>query len=412
MEILYVLLIILAATRLFGEVAVRAKQPALIGELMSGILLGSLIRLSPETFPVMKDIVDDEVFQAITDLGMFFLMLLAGLQMSPKELAKSAQGATAVAVAGMLVPFAAGFGLGWWLLPVSEYRLAQAIFLGTALSITAVPVAVKVLMDLGALDSKLGKMIVSAAIVDDVLSLLLLAVLTGVVRVGEVPDGAHLLQLAAQVVLFFVITIAVGRLLLPRIAKWFHLGQVEELEFTALLVIGLGFALLAEELGLHFILGGFVAGLFFTRRTLEPGVYDAVKDRVSGTTTGFLAPVFFASIGLHLDPSAFTAIPVFLTALTLLAISCKLLGAGVAARFLGLSTRDASAVGMGMSARGAVELVIADIALRAGLFTRPDPPPPVVEHLFSAVVIMAVATTLLSPIGLRILLQKRSNRVG
>lgn len=408
MEILYVLLIILAATRLFGEVAVRFGQPALIGELLSGILLGSLIRLSPETFPIMRHIVDDEVFRAITDLGMFFLMLLAGLEMSPKELAKSAQGATAVAVAGMLVPFAAGFGLGWWLLPSSEYHLAQSIFLGTALSITAVPVAVKVLMDLGELDSKLGKMIVSAAIADDVLSLLLLAVLTGVLRAGEIPDTTHLLQLAGQTVLFFVITIAIGRFLLPRIAKWLHLGQVEELEFTALLVVALGFSVLAEELGLHFILGAFVAGLFFTRRTLEPGVFDAVKGKVSGTTTGFLAPVFFASIGLHLDPSAFTAIPGFLTLLTVLAILCKLLGAGVAARLLGLSTLEASAVGVGMSARGAVELVIADIALQAGLFTRPDPPPLVVEHLFSAVVIMAVATTLLSPIGLRLLLKRRS----
>lgn len=406
MEILYALLIVLVATRIAGEIAVRLHQPALVGELVSGIFLGVVIRLSPGTFPIMKDIIHEEVFIAITDLGMFFLMLLAGLEMSPKELAKSAKGATGVAVAGMAVPLAAGCCLGWWAFPSSEYRFAQSIFLGTTLSITAVPVAVKVLMDLGQLDSRVGKIIVSAAIIDDVLSLLLLAVLTGVLNVGAVPELTYLLQLAAQAVIFFAITIGIGRFLVPRVAGWLPLGKVEELEFTALLVVALGFAVLAEEMGLHFVLGAFVAGLFFTRRTLEAHVFDTVKKKVSGTTTGFLAPVFFASIGLHLDPSAFVAIPGFLVGLTVLAIVCKMLGAGIAASAMGLSPREATAVGVGMSARGAVELVIAGVALRAGLFSHPDPPPPLIEHLFSAVVIMAVTTTLLTPMGLRSLMRR------
>jgi Kef-type K+ transport system membrane component KefB len=406
MEIFYVLLVLLVITRAFGELAVRFQQPALVGELLSGIVLGAVIKLSPPSFPIMNSLTDNEVFTAITDLGIFFLMLLAGLEMHPKEIAEKSKGALSIAIGGLIIPLLVGFLIGWFYLPQSDYRLAQILFIGTALAITAVPVAVKVLMDLGKLDSTAGKMIVSAAIVDDILGLLLLAVLTAVVRTGQMPHWMGLLQLSGQILLFLVIVTGIGLFILPRLERVIGKSVIEEFEFSALLAVAFGFAFLAEALHMHFILGAFAAGLFFTKRTMDDHVFKGVQDRISGITTGFLAPVFFASIGLHLDIAAFVNIPLFLLILIVAAVGCKLIGAGAIARWVGLSGRDSLIVGIGMSGRGAVELIIADIALRAGLFSQPNPTPPIVANLFSAIVIMAVVTTLLTPIGLRFVMSR------
>jgi len=408
MEFFYVLLILLVITRAFGELAVRLDQPALVGELLSGIILGAVIKLSPSSFPIMNAITENEVFTAITDLGIFFLMLMAGLEMHPRQIAENSKSAMSIAVGGLVVPLLVGVLLGWLALPRSDFRLAQILFIGTALAITAVPVAVRVLMDLDKLASTAGKMIVSAAIVDDILGLLLLAVLTAVIRTGEMPQMAGVLKLSGQILLFLAIVTAIGLFILPRLERVIDSSVVEEFEFSALLAVSFGFAVLAEAMHMHFILGAFAAGLFFTKRTMDTDVFKGVKDRISGITTGFLAPVFFASIGLHLDVAAFISIPLFLLILIAAAFACKMIGAGLVAYGVGLSGKDALIVGIGMSGRGAVELIIADIALRAGLFSQPDPTPAIVANLFSAIVIMAVVTTLVTPIALRLILSRPS----
>jgi len=412
MEIFYILLVLLFITRSFGEAAVRLGQPALVGELVSGIAVGIVIHWYPGSFPVMNDVAENDVFIAITDLGIFFLMLQAGLEMQPRELAESSKSALLVAVGGMLLPLGAGLGLGWFFLPHSDYFAAQVLFIGTALAITAIPVPVKVLMELNQLESRFGRMIVSSAIFDDILSLVLLAVLTALIRTGQLPGTAALLSLGGGIVLFFALTIGIGLFLLPRLEKLFHISMTEEFEFSILLIVAFGFAVFGEALHLHFILGAFTAGLFFTRRMLDEKIFAGVKSRVSGITTGFLAPIFFASIGMRLDLSAVGTIPLFLVLLIVVAVLGKMLGAGLPAYWLTGSWREASLVGFGMNARGAVELIIADIAMRQGLFAHPDPTPAIVSSLFSAVVIMAVLTTLITPIGLRWLLSDSGSQDG
>ena len=183
---------------------------------------------------------------------------------------------------------------------------------------------------------------------------------------------------------------------------------MDEFEFSMLLIVAMGFALLAEALGMHFILGAFIAGLFFSRRAMETRVYENVQQKVSAITTGFLAPIFFASIGLHLDMAAVTAVPIYLSVLLLIAFLGKLLGAGLPALWMGFSRREALAVGTAMSARGAVELIVAGIALRAGLFLQPQPPPPVIQYMFSSIVIVAIVTTLAVPVLLRPMIGRRA----
>ncbi len=391
----------LAITRFFGEIAVRLRQPALVGELISGILLGMLVNRYSTTFPILSGLTEDEVFAAVTNLGVFFLMLFAGIEMHPRKLFKGSAGSFSVAVGGMAVPLVLGFLMGWVFLPPSNLRFAQIMFLGVALAVTAVPVAVKVLMELNKLNTPMGQITVSAALFDDVLNLLLLAVLTAFIPEGRSIDMLGLLKLSGEITLFFIITAGVGLYLLPRLERLVKHLLHDESEFAALLLVALGFAVLAEELELHFIIGAFVAGLFFTKRSITPQLYESIKNKIAGLTNGFLAPIFFASIGLQLDAKALTAVPGFLALLVIVAMFGKLIGAGVPAKWIGLSSREAIEVGISMSARGVVMLIVADIALRAGLFDQPVPAPPIVAHMFSAVVMVAIITTLLTPIILR-----------
>lgn len=412
MELLSILLILLLVTRSFGEVAERFGQPALVGELLSGVAIGLIVRQFSGVFPVLSGLSEDEVFLAMTDLGVLFLMLMGGIELQPRELVGASAGAFVIALFGMLLPFAAGFGLGWMFLPASDVRISQCLFLGTALSITAVPVAVRVLMDLGRLESKMGNLVVSAAIFDDVFSLVILAILTGVLDSGSFPGVQEMAWLGARIALFFIVTTAAGVWLFPIIGRWMTRLYQEEFEFSALLLVTLAFSVLAELLGLHFILGAFLAGVFFGRRTAGSEVFHDVKRKVSAITSGFLAPIFFASIGLHLTLSAVVEIPLFLTLLIAAAFLTKLLGAGIPALLLDIPRRDAWGIGMAMSARGAVELIIADIAFRAGLFSRPEPAPPVVSQMFSAVVLVAITTTVLTPIALGRMYRRSEDPAG
>ncbi|MGF1759289.1 cation:proton antiporter [Photobacterium sagamiensis] len=400
MELFFILLVLLVTTRIFGEVAERLGQPALVGELIAGIALGTVAAQYAELFPHIAGLDQNPVFNTITDLAMFFIMLFAGIELQPNKLIKYSKGAFVVAVCGMILPMTFGMGLGWVFLPASDIFLAQCIFLGTALAITAVPTTVRILIDLDKLESPSGLIIISAAVFDDILSLILLAWLTAFIGAGSA-SGFALGPIVLKVLAFFAITITVGVFLFPLGARFIRGIKEKEFEFSALLVGALAFSVLAEALELHFIIGAFMAGLFFDRKTIDEATYDDVRNKTSAMTYGFLAPIFFASVGLHMDFSAIYEVPGFVACLLLAAFAGKFIGAGAAARSVGLSWQEAAAVGTGMSARGAVELVIADIALKAGLFDDFSAMTPVVEHIFSAVVIMAVLTTLVTPILLK-----------
>lgn len=397
MHLLYVLLVLLLVARIGGEIAERLGQPSLVGELLAGIGLGMLAHQFSGALPVLAHLPDNEVFTGLTDLAIFFLMLLAGIEMHPRELVQASRRALAVAAGGMALPLALGLGIGWSFLPDSEYKLAQSLFLGTALAVTAVPVSVKVLMDLGKLKTRVGETIVSAAVFDDVLSLILLAVLTAVIRTGGLPEWSALLGLLGKVAVFFVIAGFLGRYAFPWFGRRLKQARAQQLEFSGLLIAALAYSLLAEMLGMHFLLGAFLAGLFLVHRTIDRKVYEEIRQSLTACTLGFFAPIFFASIGMHLDATAAVEIPSLVLMLVGAAFVGKLLGSGLPAYAMGFSGRESLAIGTGMSARGAVELIIADIALRAGLFDQPQPVPPEVANLFSAVVIMALVTTLVTP---------------
>jgi Kef-type K+ transport system membrane component KefB len=391
------LFLLLVVTRLFGEVSERVGQPASMGEIVAGVAI-ALVTAAALPLPLLVNLAESPFLEVAAEFGIFFVLLLAGIEMRPREIAEHSGGSLAVALGGVLVPLAGGFALAWAFLPETPLKFAQALLVGVALSISAVPVTVRILMELGLLHTRVGRTVVSAAIFDDVIGLMLLAVMTGVIKTGAGPDLRSMMVLLGQVGAFFAITVAAGLLLYPRIARWVARLRIPAPHFSALISMALAFAVLAEALGMDFILGPFVAGLFFDPDAVGEEPYANAKQSVGDVTNGLLAPLFFASIGVRVDLGAVAAVPAFLAALLVTAFFGKLIGAGVPARLAGLSSRESVAVGVAMSGRGAVELVIASIALEAGLFNQADP---IVANLFSALVIMAVITTLITPIGLR-----------
>lgn len=292
-----------------------------------------------------------------------------------------------------------------WSLPESPLKFPQALLVGVALSISAVPVAVRIFMELGLMHTRIGRTVVSAALFDDVLGLMLLALVIGAIETGATPDVGSMLELLGQVGVFFVATIGAGLLLYPRFGRMIERLRVPMPHFSALITLALGYSVLAEALGMNFVLGAFMAGLFFDPASVGEEAYDRVKEGIGVFTNGLLAPLFFASIGVRVELSAITAVPGFVAMLLVVAFLGKLVGAGVPARLSGLSSSEAFAVGVGMSGRGAIELIVASVALEAGLFNQPDP---IVSHLFSALVIMAVTTTLATPILLRWVLRGKA----
>ena len=400
MEILYLILVLLVATRVFGELAERVRLPAIVGELVAGVALGSLLLRSYDSLSFLSAACQSETYLSLVSLGMFFVMLLAGIRMEPLEFARASKSAVVIAFGGMIVPVGAGIALGLAVLPESPIKLMQSLFLGTALAITAVPVAIRIFTDLGQLDSAVGKTVIAAALWDDLLSLFLLALMLS--ALDESTNGSfqsvNALWLLGKAILFFAVTIPVGLFVFPLVGKYLNHLHFPEVDFSMLLIAALAYAVFAEMMGLHFILGAFMAGMFFHPKIVDAKVYKRVEQQMSGITSGFLGPIFFVSVGLHLDFSAISEVPVFVVMLILIAFLSKLIGAGLPAYWIGLSKRESMTVGIGMSGRGAVELIVAGIALEAGLFLQPQPTPPIVSSLFSAIVMMALVTTIATPI--------------
>lgn len=410
MDILYLILVLLVVTRVFAELAERSGLPAVVGELVAGVALGLLLTEFRHLLPVLFAATQSETYTSIADLGMFFLMLLAGVRMEPLEFARTSKSAILVALGGMIIPIAAGVLLGLAVLPESPLKLVQCLLLGTTLAITAVPVAVRIFMDLGKLESRVGKMVVAAALWDDLISLFLLALVVAAMSGGSVGEFGieALLLLLAKVALFFVLTVPAGLFVFPLLARYFKHLRFPEVDFSIMLMAALAYAVFAEQMDMHFIIGAFVAGMFFHPGVVDKEVFDRVENQISGVTQGFLVPIFFVSVGMHLDFSAMTATPVFVVVFVLVAIVSKVIGAGLPAYWVGLSRLEALMVGVGMSGRGAVELIVAGVALQAGVFMLPDPPPAIVQGLYSTIVIMALVTTILTPVVLRVLVAREA----
>lgn len=281
-ELLIVILIAVILARFVGELMERAGYMALLGELLAGVVLGVIITLAP--LPYLDSFIGNEVFKAIASLGMFFLMLMlmAGMEMDIKELPKASKVGLLVALGGVVLPLGLGYVLGLVFLPESGYKVIQSLFLGIALSITAIPALSRVLIESKQIHTKLGHTIMNAAIMDEILGLILVTVLTTMIIAGSEPKAGEFGLLIGKVVGFFVLALAIGQFLMPYLGRQLHKLKSKEIEFSIALAIALAFGFVAEYVGMHFIIGALIARMFLREGTFGAKVVSDLESKFSG----------------------------------------------------------------------------------------------------------------------------------
>ena len=384
--------ILLGLSLFLGEIARRYRQPMVVGEILAGVLLGPTVlgSLSPDLenilFPARHNTL--VAMEGLTTIAVVLLLLVAGIEISLSSVWKQRKTAFLVSALGILLPFGLGFGASW-LFPdffgfeYSANIFTFSLFLGTALSISALPVIAKTLMDLNLLKSDMGTLVMASAALNDLIGWVIFSVVISFMA-GNLGVGRSPHQTILFTAIFTVFMLTVVRWAFHRILPWLERRTVWPggiLGFVfALTMIG---AAATEWLGIHAVFGAFLVGIaagdtkHLTERT---------KDVISQFATNIFAPLFFAYIGLRINFAANFNFPLILAVFSLACFG-KIIGCSLGARWSGNSSKESLAVGFGMNARGAMEIILGLLALEYGLIN---------ESLFVALVIMAIGTTMLS----------------
>jgi Kef-type K+ transport system membrane component KefB/nucleotide-binding universal stress UspA family protein len=393
------LVVLLSCGRLAGELMQRVGQPAVTGQIIAGVLLGPSVlgAIAPQLwhglFPAIPQ--QQAMLDAVAQLGILLLLLVTGMETDLSVFRDARRPAVAVSVSGIIVPFLCGCLLGALLpgdmLPQPQRRLITTLFLGTALSVSSVKIVALVVRELGFLRRTVGQVIVAAAILDDTIGWIVLSVIFGLALRGAL-NFVGVAESVLGVALFLALSLTFGRRLVFRTLRWSNDTLTSEMaNITTILVIMGLLALLTNALGVHFVLGAFVAGLLLGQ---SPMLTRQLGAQLRGLIIGLFMPVFFTLVGLTIDVSAL-AQPQFLwLTLGLIALASvgKFLGAFIGGRFGGLTAAESFAVGCGMNARGSTEVIVASIGLQLGALD---------VHWFTAIVAMAVVTTMAMPPMLR-----------
>lgn len=373
------LFVVLLAAKLGDEVFKRIRQPAIVGEILGGVLVGpSVLGLVEPT----------EMLRVFSELGVVFLLFWVGLETKLSDMREVGRTALTVGSAGVVPPFFGGIAAGAVLGESTE----TSVFLGAALAATSAGITSATFLDLGIARRPAARTVLGAAVVDDVLALLLLSVAVGIAAEGGVDVGDILLSLAVAVVFLGFFALGGSRLLQNR-PQLLQAPRFADSPLLPAVLICLGLAALAAEIGLAALIGAFLAGMIVAETRGEHPIEEEVRPLYA-----FFPPFFFAFIGIELDLGALNSAHALLLlgGITLLAIVTKALPAYVAAR--GLGREEAMVVGAGMVPRGEVGIVVASIGAAEGVID---------AELFGVVVEMSILTTLMAPFALRRLIGRR-----
>ncbi len=368
--------VILLTTKLFAMLTKRVDLPQVVGALVAGMILG----------PSMLGIVSSTEFLAqVSELGVIVLMFAAGLQTDINELKASGKASFWIALCGVCVPWLGGFGVAA-LYNQGNGAFWENVFVGTVLTATSVSISVETLKEMGKLSTRSGSAILGAALIDDVLGLILLTFIT-----SASSQGSELGIVLIKVLLFFVTTAVVGKLVHHLIQVWMDSAQWNRKRFA---VISLAFcffyAYIAEAVfGVAGIIGAFFAGLMISNTTRA----TYINSRCETLSYMFLSPIFFASVGLKVSLEYMDWNTAVLTLIiTLVAIVTKIIGCGVSARICRYTTDESLRIGVGMVSRGEVALIVANKGIASGMMS---------QVFLAPVVLMVVVTTVITPVMLR-----------
>ncbi len=374
-KVLLTLFIMLTAAKLMAELFERLRQPAVAGEILAGVIVGpSLLNLATPT----------EITSVLAEIGVIFLLFNVGLETKPSAILKVGPRAALVAVLGVVVPFLAGWLLmKWW----GSTRI-EALFVGTAMVATSVGITARVLSGMGLLDAPTARIILGAAVIDDILGLLVLAVVSSM-SAGSV-NYVEILTTAILAIGFTAVVTFVGAPVITRLAPGVDRLRSGHGMFVLGLVLCLGLSVAAAYIGVAAIIGSFLAGMALAEAAED---HPNMHRQINGVTE-FLVPFFLVNIGMQLRLDVFRSSTVLLLCLlvTIVAVATKFFGCGLGAVTLGI--KRGAQVGMGMVPRGEVGIIVAQIGLSLNVIG-PD--------LFGVVLFMAVATTLIAPPFLKLL---------
>ena len=381
-KLLLSLFLILAAAKLLAEIFERLRQPSVVGEIIAGIIIGP---------SVLGLVTPSEIIDTLAAIGVIFLLFQVGLETKPAALFRVGSRAIIVAVLGVMTPFFAG----WLLMKAWGGSGIEALFLGTAMVATSVGITARVLSSMGVLNALTSRVILGAAVIDDILGFMILAVVSSL-TVGTI-NYLSILATAVLAVVFTAFVMFVGAPVVKRVAPRIENLRVSQALFISALLLCLGISVAAVYIGVAAIVGAFLAGMAFAEVAEEK---PTMHRQMSGVTE-LLVPFFLVNIGMQLRLDLFRdpSLIVFGVLVTIVAVITKLIGCGAGA--YGLGWRQAGQVGMGMVPRGEVGIVVAQIGLAMAVIS---------ESLYGVVLMMALATTLLAPPFLRILYRSEGKR--
>lgn len=393
--------VLLGAARLLGALALKLRQPSVLGELVAGVLLGPAVLghllpgLHGALFPAGPT--QENLLEMLSWIGMILLILRTGLEVDLRLWGFLGKAALFTSVFGIVIPYATGFGLAYWipawLIPAGRDRTVFALFLATAMSISAVKVIAKTLLELKLTRRDVGAVILAASITDDTVGWVLLSIVSSIALSGTVSAATVLRPLGATFVIIAGAAL-LGRPLVRRVIGFIERGgALEHATTSAIVVLTLLLAAATQRLGIHAVFGAFIAGVLVTT---SPRVRQATLDALDSVTFGVFAPIFFVYTGLKV--TTLTLPPLGLTLLILaVAVVGKVVGAGLGARLGGLGATAALAVGIGMSARGSMELVVARIGIDLGVLS---------PEIYAAIVLIPMVTSLTTPVLLRLMVRR------
>ncbi|MCP4039740.1 MAG: hypothetical protein GY733_22545 [bacterium] len=375
-QVAFDLLLLLAGIWLVAITLRPLGLPTVMGELIVGVLLG----------PAVLGLIEPgEAIQLLAEIGIFFLMFHAGVETQPNEFYDALKRSLGVAIVGAIVPFAVSFGVAtaFGLDPVG------ATFVGLTMTATAVVITLTSLKDLGLVNTRVARVIVASCVIDDLLTLVFFGLVLGVLSGGTFEPLSIFVTLG-KVVGFFAVAVLLGRFVYPRLSLPFRSEGGKGFTFVLLTAIAAG--LFAEAIGLHMILGAYLAGLFFEEKVAHPNLVRIVKDRAYGIAYSFLGPIFFMSLGFSISFDISAAGVGFIALLTGAVIVGQILSAGGMALRMGMSSREALTVGVGMCGRAELAFILASLALAQGAID---------QTIFTALILTAFLLNLFTPLALK-----------
>lgn len=383
-SVLLALFLILASAKVMAEVFERLRQPAVVGEILAGVIIGPSI---------LGWVQPSEIITIVAEVGVIFLLFTVGLETKPQAILRVGKRAFLVGTLGVVFPFVAGYGIAvWW-----GGSFIEAMFIGAALVATSVGITARVLGSLGLLDRETSRIILGAAVIDDILGLIILSVVSGLGQGGI--DFLAIAKTAGLAILFTLVVGALGSLIFKRLAPRIDNLRIGDSLFSFGLILCLGLSVASLYFGVAAIIGAFLAGMALAEATEGN---QRVHHLTSGVTE-FMVPFFLVNIGMQLNLSVFrdTSVIILAVIITVAAVITKFIGGGLGV--WGMSKREMAQVGVGMIPRGEVGIVVAQIGLGMAAIS---------QQFFASVLFMAVATTLIAPPLIKIFFAEDKDQDG